>query len=407
MAKQKREELTTQIVDISSSMRSIAGYMDDTMDWLASIGESQSVFTKMMNDPKVESLVENRKDRVQQLYGSITDTGVARVDDACREFIDFNTIYKLNTILLNAIPYGIAIPEIVWGERDGIFYPEKFIPIPRVAINFSRYPGAEYGVPYLSSTNKPLNDPYRFIVHRNDKGDGNVWGTPALRSVYWPWKFKQLGFRFWIMAAERLGVPSVLAIFDTKSQADAEQRAEKLTKILKSMKSGSSGAMANIREIKVVESAIRDFDTIVQVCNLEISYGITAQSLMTSEAQYGTKAQGVLHEETYKSTTIHDAYLIQQSDQLLYEYFVQINFPGARVPRFDIDSTEYASWDVVKEAIDRNVPVSLNALYEKLHLPKPENENDVFLNTQTSLFSDPEKSQFFFQTRPKKSALKK
>jgi len=53
----KKEELTTQIVDISSSMRSIIGYLDDTNNWLASVGESQEVFTRMMNDPKIESLV--------------------------------------------------------------------------------------------------------------------------------------------------------------------------------------------------------------------------------------------------------------------------------------------------------------------------------------------------------------
>ena len=58
--------------------------MDGTENWLASVGESQEVFTKMMNDPKIESLIENRKDRVQMMYGSITDSGNAIVGEACR-----------------------------------------------------------------------------------------------------------------------------------------------------------------------------------------------------------------------------------------------------------------------------------------------------------------------------------
>jgi len=388
MARVKNQELTTQIVDISSSMRSIIGYLDDTNSWLASVGESQEVFSKMMNDPKIESLIENRKNRVQQMYGSITDSGNAMVDNACREHLGFNLLYKLNTILLNAIPYGIALCEIIWERKGGLFVPADFVPIPRTAINFPQ--NGQFGVPYLSSLNKPLIAPFKYIIHRNDKGDSNQWGTPALRSCYWAWKFKQLGFRFWMQAAERLGVPSILAIFETKNAQDAERTARELSVLLRDLKSGSSGALANIKEIKVVDGAIKDFEIIIRVCNEEISYGITAQSLMTSEAQYGTKAQGVLHSETYDFTTVHDAYLIQRSDQLLFDYFVEVNFPGETAPVFDIDSTDFADWETIRDAIDRNIPVSLNALYDKVHLPRPENDKDSFVKPSSSpeFFSD-------------------
>jgi len=397
----KKEELTTQIVDVSSSMRSIIGYLDDTNNWLASVGESQEVFTRMMNDPKIESLVENRKDRVQQMYGSITDSGNKAVDEACRKYLPFNLTYKLNTILLNAVPYGIALCEIVWDKKDGLYIPVDFIPIPRTAIMFPQ--NGRYGVPYLSAINKPLDAPNKFIIHRNDKGDGNLWGTPALRSCYWPWRFKQLGFRFWMQAAERLGVPSILAIFETKNAEDAKKRADDLTTILRDMKSGSSGAFANIKEIKVVDGAIKDFETIIRVCNEEISYGITAQSLMTSQAEYGTKSQGELHSETYKSTTIHDAYLIQQSIQALFNYFVEVNFPGAAAPLFDIDSTDFADWEIIRDAIDRNIPVSLNALYDKVHLPRPDKDNpaDAFVKPSSSgmMFSDSAGGSFFLPAK--------
>ncbi|MDR0455855.1 MAG: DUF935 domain-containing protein, partial [Treponema sp.] len=274
--------------------------------------------------------------------------------------------------------------------------------IPRTAVHFPQ--GGKRGVPYLSALNRPLDEPHKFIIHRNEKGDGNLWGTPALRSCYWPWKFKQLGFRFWMQAAERLGVPSILAIFESKNAEDAKKTAGELTQMLSDMRSGSSGAFANIKEIKVVDGAIKDFETIVKICNEEISYGITAQSLMTSEAEYGTKSQGLLHAETYKFTTTRDAYLIMQSDQLLFNYFVEVNFPDAAAPVFDIDSTDYADWSVIREAIDRNIPVSLSALYDKVHLPRPENEKDSFVKPQGSPqaasfdFGDNRKDRFFLRT---------
>jgi len=394
----KQQELTTQIVDLSSSMRSIIGHMDDTNNWLNSVGESQEVFNKMINDPKIESLIENRKARVQQMYGSQTDTGNRSVDEACREYITFNLIYKLNTILLNAIPYGIALCEVVWDMKNGFYIPVDFIPIPRTAINFPQ--NGSYGVPYLTTLNKPLDEPNKFIIHRNDKGDGNIWGSPALKSCYWAWKFKQLGFRFWMQAAQRLGVPSILAIFDTKNAEEAQRRSRELLPLIQNMNSGSSGAFANIKEIKVVDGAIKDFETIIRVCNEEISYGITAQSLMTSQAEFGTKSQGLLHSETYKSTTIHDAYLMQRSIQKLFDYFVDVNFPGAAVPMFDIDSTDFADWEVIRDAIDRNIPVSLNALYDKVHLPRPESTADAFVKPSSSnmMFSDQNKDSFFLRT---------
>ena len=51
---------------------------------------------------------------------------------------------------------------------------------------------------------------------------------------------------------------------------------------------------------------------------------------------------------------------------------------------------------MVRDAIDRGVPVSLSAMYRKYHLAKPEDEKDVFVKQQSDLgFSDPQ--SFFFR----------
>jgi phage gp29-like protein len=336
---------------------------------------------------------------VQLLEGSLTPksnpTKNKEVDDACAEHIDFNLLYKAQSILLNAIPFGIAVCEIVWEKKGGLYVPASFIPVPRQALSFPQ--NGEYGVPYLALKNEPLDAPYKFLVHRNDTGDGNVWGTPALKSAYWPWRFKKMGFKFWIMAAEKIGVPSILALFETKTEGDARARADELAKALRGMGSGSSGAFGNVKDIKVVDSAIKDFDTIVSTCNTEIAYAITGQSLATNAAMYGTKAQAVTHEETYKAVTTGDAYLMQQTLQKLYDYFVAVNFPGAEAPQYDIDSTDYAAWEVVRDAIDRGIPVSLNALYDKNHIPRPKDDADSFVKVQGALFSDDAEKSFFFR----------
>ena len=234
-----------------------------------------------------------------------------------------------------------------------------------------------------------LDDERKFLIHRNDDGELSQWGRPVLRSAYVFWKFKQLGVEFWAKAAQIVGVPSILALFETKSENEAKTRAKNLTDILSEWQSGSSGAFGNVKDIKVVSSQINDFDTLIKTCNTEIAYALTGQSLATNEGQYGTRAQGDVHSEVYDETIKGDAYLLQKTDQKLVNAFVELNFPGEVAPQYDIDSTDFANWEIVRDAIDRGIPVSLKALYNKVHLPQPVDEKDSFVKAQPSFgFAD-------------------
>lgn len=402
MANTAKKDITSRVIDING-FRSVVRSMDDTSDWLSSVGESTRIFNDMMTDGRIGSLVEDRKAKVLLLNGSMSDVKNKKVAEACHKYLNFNLLFSLNNTLLNAVPFGISIVEVCWDFRDGYYVPASFVPVPRQAVSFPTY-GADYGVPVLTSANLALSDPNKFLVHRRDSGDGNVWGSPVLRMAYWPWKFKKMGFRFWLTAAEKIGVPSILAIFETKNDAEAQKRADMLTAMLQEMESGSSGAFGNVKEIQVVQSAINDFDTLVKTCNSEIAYAISAQNLSTNETQYGTQANAAVHEKTFSDIIKADAYQLQRTVQKLFDAFVRINFPGEDVPQYDIDSTDYASWEQVRDAIDRGVPVSLSALYEKYHLPKAVGKEDEFVKPQQGLmFSDAQKdAAFFFQTQDRK-----
>ncbi len=395
----RTKSVTNRIIDVSS-MRTIVGYMDDTAEWLCDVGERENIFNKMRNDGRVESLLEDRKNKVLQMYGSLTPTGNKPVDDACTKSLTFNVFYAFNNIMLNAVPYGIACCEILWAYTGGMYVPAGFTPIPRTAISFPQISEIPYGTPVLTALNIPLDDKVHFAVHRNDDGNLNLWGRPALRAAYTFWKFKQMGVRFWATAAEKIGCPSILAIFECKNDEQAKQRAAELTEVLSHWQGGSSGAMGNIKDIKVVQAQINDFDTLVNTCNAEIAYALTAQSLSTNQAEYGTRAQSDTHTLTFDTLIKGDAYGVQQIDQQLVTSFCQLNFPGAAVPQYDIDSSDFADWNTIREAIDRNIPVSLSALYKKVHLPKPEDADDAFVKPQSSpMFSDGA-SRFFSRTQP-------
>lgn len=391
----RTKSVTTQILNLTG-FRSIMGYVADTSSWLNDVGERESVFDEMRDDPRIESLIKNRKDKVLQMTGSFTESKNKRVNEACENLLTFNTFYKLNNILLNAVPYGLSACEVLWKFVDGFYIPYNFVPIPRNALSFPQRDGLDFNTPVITQQNIVLDDKRKFIVHRNDDGNLSQWGRPALRSAYGFWKFKQLGVKFWAMAAEIVGAPTILALFDARNETEARERAKTLTEIMSDWKSGSNGSLGNVRDVKVISSQINDFKTIVEICDTEIAYALTCQSLAVNEGQYGTRAQGTLHEATYDETIKGDAYLLQQTDQQLVNAFVELNFPGEAAPQYDIDSTDFASWEIIRDAIDRGVPVSLKALYNKVHLPKPTDEKDSFVKAQPSFgFSDRGKDDFF------------
>lgn len=372
------------------------GYVADTSSWLNDVGERESVFDEMRDDPRIESLIKNRKDKVLQMTGSFTESKNKRVNEACENLLTFNTFYKLNNILLNAVPYGLSACEVLWKFVDGFYIPYNFVPIPRNALSFPQRDGLDFNTPVITQQNLILDDKRKFIVHRNDDGSLSQWGRPALRSAYGFWKFKQLGVKFWAMAAEIVGAPTILALFDARNETEARERAKTLTEIMSDWKSGSNGSLGNVRDVKVISSQINDFKTIVEICDTEIAYALTCQSLAVNEGQYGTRAQGTLHEATYDETIKGDAYLLQQTDQQLVNAFVELNFPGEAAPQYDIDSTDFASWEIIRDAIDRGVPVSLKAIYNKVHVPEPVDEKDSFVKAQPSFgFSDRGKDDFF------------
>jgi len=391
----RTKSVTTQILNLTG-FRSVAGYMSDTASWLSDVGERESIFDEMRQDPRIESLIKNRKDKVLQLTGSFTETKNKLVNEACENLLTFNTFFKLNNILLNAVPYGIAACEILWKFVGGYYVPYNFISIPRTALSFPTHPDSDFFTPVITAQNIALDDNRKFLVHRNDDGELNRWGRAALLPAYNFWKFKNIGVKFWAQACELVGSPTILALFDVKGENEARRRAQELTDMMADWQSGSNGSLANVRDVKVISSALNDFKTIIDVCDTEIAYALTAQALTTNTAQYGTHAQGETHVQTYDDLIKGDAYLLQQTDQKLVDAFIELNFPGEVAPKYDIDSADFADFSIIRDCIDRGVPVSLKAIYNKVHVPEPVDEKDSFVKAQPSFgFSDKGKDDFF------------
>ena len=358
---------------------------------LEETGETIEIYRKMLLDARISSLLELRKTMVLNFPFHLKpgdETQKAKeIADFVSKCLERLNCYQEFKELLSALEFGFAVSEVIWELKNGYWIPKALKSRKQERFGFRPDGTAVLIVDPLKPL-RLLNEPYKFIIHRHSPQAENPYGNSVLKQCYWPWMFKRAGFRFWMTAAEKFGVPTVLAIFETDDEDKA--RAQMLAEALSSIQNDAAVALANIKHVDTLEvkGRLSDFKVLIDCCNNEISYALTGQSLATAESKYGTKAQAEVHEEMLKRSAMGDAKeLAWVLNRTLISWIVELNFgKDAPVPIFEFE-------------LDRGVPVSRQALYTKYNIPEPINTEDAFVSTKGLNLSDDIKKKTFL-SRP-------
>lgn len=335
------------------------------------------IYDDMKEDARIGSLFEDRRNATSNLSCYITEVDSQRVNDYAARHLTEAEIRKWAFLLLDgALTYGFQPAEIIWErDRDGFYY------IAGLDIHdINRYRMNSDGELFYDST-VPLNQPYKWIIHRNEGDSFNrQYGRAYLKRVYWPWKFKTLGWQFWLTATEKFSVPSLVVMFEQSDPKKAKQTAEELADLIISLSSGSGGAMANIKGIQQISmgGSVSDFDSLITACDLQISYGMTGQALATNVSETGTQALGTVQERTKNAAYENDARALRYTLQKLVDYSIAVNFgEDEPSPVFSFDTEDKASFGEVMQAYQAGIPISRKAMYSLYGLPEPEDEDDT------------------------------
>lgn len=387
-SKTQTDRLSLRVIPATDLFSSFVGYMPNPDEVLRDTGERISVYREMRTDPRIKSLLALVKSSVLE-YIPRLDQGESRpvVHEFVQKAVDPTLLYALEKRLLSAIDYGYSAVELVWKNRNGWWFPADVVLRKPERFVFD----ADGRLKCKDLTTGGLIDlydqAYKWLVYRYDKDAENPYGTSALKSCYWAWKFKKAGSQFWIMAAEKFSVPSILALFDTSEPEDKiRERALHLSELLSTVQSGSGAALANIKDVKLLTSPekVSEFRSLMEWCDQQISYGITGQSLATQEAEFGSRAQASVHSDVLKTLAKGVCRELSEVLQRLVSYVVELNYgPGEAEPQIRFDLDEHATWDEVIAAIDRGVPVSKTALYSRYGVPKPSDDEDAFVRQQS------------------------
>lgn len=336
-------------------------------------GVRMSVFDEMMQDAHIYAKLEQLKDAVLSMKW---DVRPLTADDTSKEHAAFVRdrlralgVNALLTDMLMAVEYGYSVVELVWELKDGVWSPEKA---------YGRRPDRFYfnsdGVLVMDDGygRTALDEQYKFIIHRNSPKNENPYGTPVLSLCYWPWMFKKAGFRYWLTVAEKYGVPTVLALFDSADDSIAKDRAKELAQDLFNIQNDAAVALANVDSVQVLETkgSSDDFSELVNICNQEISKAITGEILTSDISQTGSYALSLQHQETLnkKSRKIAGG-LAETLTSTVVTWMLELNFGGECDVEFVLSEEAEASWDIIKDAVSMGMDVDLDKAASRYGIP--------------------------------------
>ena len=365
-------------------------YLPNPDEVILHSGRGLAVFDDMLADGRISSLFLDRRNATSNLPVYIADTDSQKINTYRDLYLTEQRIRKLAWYLLTgSLKYGFRPAEIVWAkDDDGFYYIDTLI-----GHDINKYRFDEEGnMWYINWGNQLLNHPYKWIVHRTEGDSYNQpYGIAYLRTAYWPWQFKRLGWQYWLTATEKFSVPSLVTLFENSDPAKAQEIAAQIAEQVSLVSSGSGGALGNIKELKqlTMAGAVSDFDILIKACDLQIAYGMTGQALSTNVSDTGTQALGTVQERTKAAGYENDARALAYTMQKLIDISIEVNFgKDAVAPEFMIDTGDYANFNTVCTALDRQIPVSKKAIYSRYGIAKPEDEEDEFIKpVQTGGFS--------------------
>ncbi|MDR0447642.1 MAG: DUF935 domain-containing protein [Treponema sp.] len=383
MKKPNNKILTTQVIT-DNMLGSFLNYMPNPDDILSGALSSYDTYRQMRTDPRIKSLLNKLK--TAALNFPIHITQPEGCSDALFTFVKgfdlWNKLHQKLKRVYSGLDYGFSVSELVWRIENGQYIPDNIITRKPERFVF----GHDWKL-YLNETGQRrlLNEPYKWLEYHHDTDDENPYGTSVLRCVYWPWMFKKAGYDFWLQATEKFSVKTILALFkadgdDKKIRETSKLIAEQLISIA----SGSAAAVGNVESITEIgmDGDLIGFASLVDACDTQISYGLTGQTIATSKTEGGSLALGEVQADLFYEDAKGIALEGQALIQKIINWTAALNGYDGWPPLAEVDTERKASFDQLMKAVDRKVPVSRDALYDRYGLPRPRDENDAFINRE-------------------------
>ncbi|MCU0963554.1 MAG: DUF935 domain-containing protein [Burkholderiaceae bacterium] len=316
---------------------------------LKATGKDIKTYRELARDSHVGACIRRRKGAVAAMeWGVDAARSPARVAKAIKAMLDRLDMARIICDALEATLFGYAPMEIDWragggGPFAGV-WPADVVALPPEWFCFD-----SEGALRFKTRSSPLYGELlperKFLLPRQDATYHNPYGLGDLALCYWPVVFKKGSMRFWLAFAEKFG--AAFSIGKLPRSADAAERAALLADLEALIQDGVA-VIPDDGSVELVEAAGKTassdlYERLVMYCRSEISIVLTGTN-QTVEVT-SNKASASAGMDVADDLRDANARLVEGMINQLIGWAVQINWPGAEAPVFNL-------WD--QEARDRD-----------------------------------------------------
>ncbi|MDR2582072.1 MAG: DUF935 domain-containing protein [Fibromonadaceae bacterium] len=233
--------------------------------------------------------------------------------------------------MMKALDFGYQVTEIVWENVNGMLLPSMLIDKPQELFRFSKAGELEF----TNEKNGPI-PPYKFLLVRNNATSGNPYGEALLSECFYPLAFKKGGLQFWLMFAEKFGLPKAVGKIPPSS---SQTEIDNLTKVLYGLVRDACAVISDNGSIELLESKTSGtlpYESIVRWADREMSKAFLGETLTTEQTDSGgTRALGEVHNDVRAELTTDDCAMVEAAFNTLLKWIWEINWPlDAEIPWF-------------------------------------------------------------------------
>lgn len=240
----------------------------------------------------------------------------------------------------NALPYGYAVQETVWGDFDDGIFPVKVLDKPQEWFGW-----------HVDSSFRFVDDmglgqlvpPCKFLVTRNEPDTMNPYGKPLLSECFWPLAFKRGGLQFWMTFLEKYGMPRIVGKVPAGT---SEFDRDRLLSALVGMVRDAAIVINDNQTIDLQESQSKStsadaYSSLVRWADTEISKAILGETLSTELGTVGSLAAAEVHNDVRKDLAQDDATMLESMMNELIGWIYDLNWPTQSIrPEFKIQMPE-------------------------------------------------------------------
>lgn len=362
-------------------------YLPNPDTILRKLGRSQEVFDAIIADAHVIGELRSIRSGLikyeYRLQAGGEDAADIRALELCQQIMNNKPAKGMQWIdtfwnMAQGVFRGHQVHEVVWKREGQFIVPDKIIDRPQRRFLFTPDNDLRLKTKHAPVDGIELGD-YKWLLTRHMPSHENPYGVALLSSCFWPYTFKHNGFKYFVKFCEKYGIPWAIGKYPQgTSKPDQDALADALANMIEDAVAAiPADGTVELLEHKQSDSLVQE--SLIKMCNSEMSKALTSQTLATEIQGEGSRAAAETHRGREESVNDSDRVIISAAMNELFSWITEINIAGATPPKFEFYQEEEArkEWVEVFKDAREFIDIPAKFAHDRLQIPQAAEGEDV------------------------------